>query len=518
MGKIGYSSVTLTDLTETLPVTLVLETSLEQNIQTKVGNLYTPNFIEEELIITPSLFLGQEDLEIHKNEIFVVPNERQDGYIYYQIGDIENNEEINYYYGSTAESSEVWVDKQGKLHIKRNLTKNLTVEANITNFYLPEHDYHVPKVSEVTPLNILLLEAGSSEYSAIITSSGREYFDEGNTEAITLTALLYKGATPLESGVSYKWDIMTDKDTPDTEEDDGGFNSSDFISREQSITVTRDKVHNTEIFICNMSLTDGSGLTFIANKILRDFSDEYSNNLFASSSTILNPKKLSVEITNQVRWQTEIINGEAANQNRFKYEWSILSKEGEQIDLTDDSYKNKTIEIVAGQGKFPKEDFTVLGKVTIDNKVTSFSYINIIYRETIYTVELSPKTFFIPVDSTGKITAPFSKEFSFKLLDENKKPVPFEVGDDKISLNKKNEDTTSISLIEGSNSFWEDSYLFNLDINYINNNFLERDDPLPYEFSYQYLGQPFQEEINIVKVFKGPQGIQGEQGSQGFSG
>ena len=124
----------------------------------------------------------------------------------------------------------------------------------------------------------------------------------------------------LESGVSYKWDIMTDKDTPDTEEDDGGFNSPDFVSREKSITVTRDKVHNTEIFICNMSLTDGSGLTFTANKILRDFSDEYSNNLFASSSTILNPKKLSVEITNQVRWQTEIINGEAANQNRFKYE------------------------------------------------------------------------------------------------------------------------------------------------------------------------------------------------------
>jgi hypothetical protein len=47
MGRLGYSSVTLTDLTETIPITLALETNQPKNIQTKIGSLYTPNFAEK---------------------------------------------------------------------------------------------------------------------------------------------------------------------------------------------------------------------------------------------------------------------------------------------------------------------------------------------------------------------------------------------------------------------------------------------------------------------------------------
>ena len=44
MGKLGYSSVTITDLTESIPVSLILEINKEKNIQTKAGTTYSPDF------------------------------------------------------------------------------------------------------------------------------------------------------------------------------------------------------------------------------------------------------------------------------------------------------------------------------------------------------------------------------------------------------------------------------------------------------------------------------------------
>ena len=103
MGKLGYSSVTLTDLTETIPVTLVLKTNQSKNIQTKVGSLYNPDFSsgDKELIITPSLFLGQQDLHIEEQQDkFVIPHGREDGFIYYELSGFETERE-KYYYGSS---------------------------------------------------------------------------------------------------------------------------------------------------------------------------------------------------------------------------------------------------------------------------------------------------------------------------------------------------------------------------------------------------------------------------------
>ena len=89
MAKLGYGLMTLTDLTETIPISLVLETS--QHIQTKTGNLYEPNFEDgEELIITPSLFQGSKEIPI--------PLGVGDGKLYYQTGEMDTNGEIKYYY------------------------------------------------------------------------------------------------------------------------------------------------------------------------------------------------------------------------------------------------------------------------------------------------------------------------------------------------------------------------------------------------------------------------------------
>ena len=205
MGRLGYSSVTLTDLTETIPVTLVLETNQPKNVQTKIGSLYNPDFTKkgEELIITPTLFLGQEDLHIeNQKDKFIIPGNREDGFIFYQVEEIDEATQLekNYYYGSSTEESGIWVDDQGRLHYQKNLTENLTVEAYIKDFQNEEHSYIVPLVQTVNPIQFFFLDEKEGGFTLIVSSvDGRQHFEDINDEQIKLQAILYKGATPVDT-------------------------------------------------------------------------------------------------------------------------------------------------------------------------------------------------------------------------------------------------------------------------------------------------------------------------------
>ena len=70
MGLLGYSTISLTDLTEVLPASLYLSSSLMSNSQTKEGSNYTPDFSQNgnEVIITPSFFMGTEEIVKKESE------------------------------------------------------------------------------------------------------------------------------------------------------------------------------------------------------------------------------------------------------------------------------------------------------------------------------------------------------------------------------------------------------------------------------------------------------------------
>ena len=298
MGKLGYSTLTLTDLTQTLPVSLVLESNLSQNIQTKTGNLYTPYLSQDgkELIITPSLFIGTEEVKT----IPVKESEEQDSnYIYYQTGDIgKDGVEINYADSSTEESG-IWVDDEGKLHYKKNLDHNITIKAYISNFKNEKHNYTIELVKTTNPINILFLEEGDNNYNVVITAvGGREHFEEGSAAPIELTATLYHGITPIVDNIEYLWDVVTDSD------DDPLKNWS---ANTQSITVERALVKSVEVFNCTIK-NNATGLSYFSTKILRDFTDGYTNQLIADKSLILTPNNTTVTLTNQVWYQANIIN------------------------------------------------------------------------------------------------------------------------------------------------------------------------------------------------------------------
>ena len=251
MGKLGYSSITLTDLTETLPVSLVLKSNKDSNIQTKVGSLYTPNFSEEELIITPSLFLGQEDLRIEENEKLINPALNSgSGYLYYEIG----NERYEYN-GSTIGN---YVD------IKENLNKNITIEAYIQNYFNETHNYYIKLISATNPINFLLMEENTSGFQATIEcAGGREFFEDSNASPIIMTALLYNGKEIIneenDSRFTYIWNRLSDNS----------------VSNTRSLIVNRSSLFNRDYFTCTIT-DNNTGIVYTASRFLYDFTDTYT--------------------------------------------------------------------------------------------------------------------------------------------------------------------------------------------------------------------------------------------------
>lgn len=493
MGKLGYSTLTLTDLTETLPVSLVLESNLSRNIQTKIGNLYTPNFNKEgkELIITPSLFIGTEEISIPiKNS-----EEQDSNYIYYQTGELdENNHEINYVDSSTKDTG-IWVDELGRLHYKKNLTSNTTIEAYIAGFKNENHGYTVDLVKTNNPINILFLEEGNNNYNVVITSSGgREHFEEENASPIELTAELYYGINKI-TNVEYLWDVVTDNDE-----------LKDWSANTETITVERSFVKSVEVFSC--TITDVStGLSYAATKILRDFTDAYTNQLIADNTLILTPNNTSVKITNQVWHKTSIINNEN-DQSRFEYKWSVLKINGEQIILEEE--KEKILEVKIDDNIFPKENFSILGEVTIDNKVVTLNYADIKYQPVTYTIEISPKTFFVPATNEGtyRDDKSFIKNIKFQLLDDNKIPLKYDLNDSGPTALFNSNDNSSITVTRTDPNIWDFDIEFNLDVNSSNDLWGNKNSKI-YEFTYEYLGQSFTEEFEVIKNYAGVNGNPG---------
>ena len=326
MGKLGYSTLTLTDLTEAIPISLVLQSDQKQNIQIKIGDLFDPNFDKnegEELIITPSLFLGSEKIDVPYDI------NKGMGYIYYQTGEIdENGIEIKYFYDGIEK--EIYVDEKGRLHYGKNLTKNLTIEAYLFGFKNKENSEPRELISAQNSINILLLEQGLEKYTLSIQSEDkRDFFSEENNRDIKLIAQLWKGAEKIAENVKYVWDIVSDVDTEITEDDYQTLpkveSQIDFHHEGAEFTIQREMISNIEIFQCSAILEDGSNHPpIIEQKTIRDFTDNYTNQLIASNSLILTPQNSSVTLTNQVWYQTKIINEDNTNTDRFVYEWFLL--------------------------------------------------------------------------------------------------------------------------------------------------------------------------------------------------
>lgn len=493
MGKLGYSSITLTDLTETLPMSLVLENTSGYTTQTKTGELYIPNFKEKELIITPSLFRGNEEIDIKENSELLAE-------LKYEINIGEEEQIVSYgnplneiIDGQTLIIAEV--DNNGVLHYKKNLIANLTIEALISKYVDSVHNIEHEQIFSSNSLSILFLEHGNNAYVPVIESGGREHFEEANQTDITLTAKLYYNGRPIdEENLEFLWDKVSDVD-------DGS--NEDFSATTPSISVQRKSVGSTQIYSCR--ITDKkTKIEYVVSKIIRDFTDLYNSVLIASDTLILTPQKPTVSLTCQV-WQgtTEIKDG------NITYEWFLLTENSEQDKRLEETASFLQIDTSLSQNIFPQENFTILCKATRYGSV-SLAYANIIYSSIDYTVEISPSSIFLPSTNDGVLKGEESikKEFSFRLVNKNNQALKYDSNSSFVPQGD------NFSILSKKDGYWD--FTLSLEITKDDSFWTSKEDTKIYEFSYKYFNNTFTEQIQVIKNYIGAEGIPGEQGT-GYS-
>ena len=513
MGKLGYSSITLTDLTETIPVTLILETNQNNNIQTKIGNLFTPDFSKkdennnfvEELIITPSLFLGNEEIKLEKHPEYVNPNGRTSGFIYYQIGKVdENGKEINYYYNA-ANADSIYVDILGCLHIRENLSNNITIEAYIDNFQNVAHNYTIPLVQATNPINFLLLENNGDIFSVIIETNGRQHFEETKATPIILTATLYQGAQPFdnEDELSYRWYKITD--------------GTDNNWTTKQLEVSRNMVYSEEKFLCEITVSS-TGITYSGIIDIWDQTESYDCTIVSNRQLLLSENFEDLILTANVydKKGNLIESKEKPQENGYylTYQWGVAG-DGDGQDI--DGATNRTLEITNASTFLPKSQSFIIYCKVFNTSITGLNGEETIAQITSeneiiqfipeYDVKITPRSIFVPVSNDGEYQGAKTYSFTFQLLDKEGNLIdydpetsqfPSDIDDDdgtKISftgLNKEKWDFNgTIVLSPGENTWWKDSTIGSKS----------------YNFNYVYRGQQFSEQIEIIKNKAGIDGI-----------
>lgn len=482
MGRLGYSSITLTDLTETLSTSLVLESN--HYSQTKIGNTYSPNFTESGngVVITPSLFIGQSKIEIVQNGPLVKPaTGMNDGYICYKIGEVE-------YSNATHPSGAIYVDSNANLHINKNLTDSVTIVAYITNYRDTTHSYTVEKIQAANPVNILFLENNSTGYQATITAT-RPYFQDTNASDISLTAKLYNGTQEITSGVSYNWSAVT---------------NSSYSSTSKTITVARASISNREYYTCKIT---HNGITYTANQMLYDFTDMYSCEIGYDKALIFTDKAKTIELTARVYLNgEEIISG--VDGYNLSYEWTALVEGSTSpIALTGTA---QTYSLQNNDARLKGKNYLVFCEVSQTNSGTTrriaSSSVSVSYSP-VYRAVITPNTIFVPTKSNGDYSGVTSGKYSFtfKLVGEDGNPLA--------KTGTAAPTGTSITFAQASAGKWD----YTGEITLPTNSWSTIGDFKIYDFSYTYLGQSFTESVYVVKQKAGADGSNGTPGDSAYT-
>ena len=456
MGLLGKDSITITDITDVNPIRLDLASS-QPIYQTKRASGYEPDYTSTSspLIITPSLYFGQEEVNREK-------------YI----------DKITFYINGVlvVNTGTVYVENT-KLYIKENLKQNIKIEAVIENIIDERTKVEYERVSE--SLSFYLLSYDSSGYTAFIDSdSGRYDFSASNSNPITLSAHLYLGSIEL-TNVSYEWKRSS--------------NPSEIYGNTKSITIARANIYSHENFICSMTC---EGVSYVATCAIDDRTDLYSGAIISDAPLVMTPSFNSANLSCKIFKNGEEVNLDGANEN-FEYSWIYYKNETTE-GFSIGSTKNIYIEL-GKEGNPPKDNFTLYCITTIDNKYTVVSFLPISYSIS-YSPIITPKTIFIPSNADGSYKGTgdkINKALSFFLQGEDGTPIDTDLTPISIS--------GLTSTVVKENNKYSISFSLNL------NTFKELDISSMFEISYTYKGHQFNEEFYIVKS------VQGEAGENGSS-
>lgn len=454
MGLLGKDSITITDITDVNPIRLDLASS-QPIYQTKRASGYEPDYTSSPLIITPSLYFGQEEVNREK-------------YI----------DKITFYINGAlvVNTGTIYVENT-KLYIKENLNQNIKIEAVIENIIDERTKVEYERVSE--SLSFYLLSYDSSGYTAFIDSdSGRYDFSASNSNPITLSAHLYLGSTEL-TNVSYEWKRSS--------------NPSEIYGNTKSITIARTNIYSHENFICSMTC---EGVSYVATCAIDDRTDLYTGAIISDAPLVMTPSFNSANLSCKIFKNGEEVNLDGANEN-FEYSWIYYKNETTE-GFSIGSTKNIYIEL-GKEGNPPKDNFTLYCITTIDNKYTVVSFLPISYSIS-YSPIITPKTIFIPSNADGSYKGTeteINKVLSFFLQGEDGIPI--------------DADLTPISISGLTSTVVKENNKYSISFSLTLDSFKELDMSSMFEISYTYKGHQFNEEFYIVKS------VQGEAGENGSS-
>lgn len=454
MGLLGKDSITITDITDVNPIRLDL-TSSQPIYQTKRASGYEPDYTSSPLIITPSLYFGQEEVNREK-------------YI----------DKITFYINGAlvVNTGTIYVENT-KLYIKENLNQNIKIEAVIENIIDERTKVEYERVSE--SLSFYLLSYDSSGYTAFIDSnSGRYDFSASNSSPITLSAHLYLGSTEL-TNVSYEWKRSS--------------NSSKIYGNTKSITIQRADIYSHENFICSMTCEE---VSYVATCAIDDRTDLYTSAIISDAPLVMTPSFNSANLNCKIFRNGEEVNNSDTAEN-FEYSW-VFYKNGETegISIGENS---KTLNITIGENNIPKDNFTIYCITKIDGKYTVVSFLPISYSVS-YSPIITPKTIFIPSNADGSYKGTeteINKVLSFFLQGEDGTPI--------------DADLTPISISGLTSTVVKENNKYSISFSLTLGSFKELDMSSMFEISYTYKGHQFNEEFYIVKS------VQGEAGENGSS-
>ena len=507
MGLLGYSTISLTDLTEVLPASLYLSSSLVSNAQTKEGDNYTPDFSQDgnEVIITPSFFVGTSEVVKKEGETDCPYKDN----IRYTCGDISRfTGEIVYSFANNSVDSPVWVDNKARLHYKKNLIKSITVKAWIEGWTDDASQTSYPNVPALNPINILLLTENSG-YSAFMTSvDGREHFEEGNEAAIVLEASVYDGANKITEGNVYTWYQASVYEINES----GEKVLTPLSETSNRLTIQRKSVKTLDTFICEITIENG--LKFRVSMNILDKTDTYFGNIISNGSLILTPEHGSVSLTCQLWSGTTIIN--EGTSDRFNYEWFYLKDgsteaqsfggDSRQVIVDLSAKKDGTEELL-----FSKENFAVYCRAKVDNKVYVVSNVSIQYSPVIYSVQKKPETFFVPSMSGGGYYSSektFSQDVIFSLIGSDGQPLTYDTADSFPSFVASDISPFSATVSSMEEGKWKFKITFSYDPKNDEgqSKFRALGNSFYLTFHYTYLGVLFQDEYVGVKNEAGENG------------
>ncbi len=449
MSLLGKSSITITDITDVNPIRLDLASS-QPIYQTKRVNDYEPDYTSSPLIITPSLYFGQEEVNREKY----------------------TNKITFYINGAPVVNTETIYVENTKLYIKENLRENTQIKTVIS--YITDDRTNVEYETISESLSFYLLSYDSSGYTAFIESNdGRYDFSNSNSGPITLVARLFLGNSELEEGVTYFWSRSSGESLE--------------LNNEKNLTIQRADIYSYETFICKIIY---GGVAYTAICSIDDRTDIYTGAIISDTSLVMTPILNTANLTCKI-----FRNGQETDVTNVNYEWiyyNIESTEGTVIGNT------KEITITLGNDNNPpKNNFSLYCIATIDNKYKVVSYLPISYSVS-YTPILTPKTIFIPANSDGSFRGPETEI--------QKNLVFYLQGEDGSAIEA---DLSSFSINGESISATKDGYRYNIPIIISLEDFNNYNENTLLELNYIYKEHSFKEEFYIIKSIQGEIGETG---------